>query len=94
MKMSIKYRDINNEIRKVKEQKICMQTTDKRTNHTFYKRTENQTNVVITDIEMQLINKGLKCNLHSKPKKWSQTFVFEAVSYQKKAKEYKTINSK
>jgi hypothetical protein len=35
MKMSIKYRGINNEIRKLKEQKTCTQTTDKRTDHTF-----------------------------------------------------------
>jgi hypothetical protein len=69
IKMNINYKDINNKIRKVEEQKIYMQTTGKRTNHTFYKRTENRTDVVLTDTEMQLLNKGLKYNLHNKHKK-------------------------
>jgi hypothetical protein len=79
-KMSTKYKCINNKIKKLSEQKTktYTQTTIKGSNHTFYKRTENLTNVSFTDAEMQLLNKGLKYNLHHKHKKWKQTLAIEA----------------
>jgi hypothetical protein len=64
METNIKYRSIKYNIRKLKEHKTQTQTTDKWINHIFYKRTENLTNVLFTDIEMQLLNKGLKYKLH------------------------------
>jgi hypothetical protein len=67
--MNIKYRNINNKIKKLKEQqKTCTQNTDKQTSHTFYNRMENLTNIIFTDTEMRLLNKGLKYNLHHKHK--------------------------
>jgi hypothetical protein len=38
---------------------------------------ENLTDVTFTDSEMQLLNKGLKYNLHHKHKKWIQTLAIE-----------------
>jgi hypothetical protein len=55
LKMNVKYKGINNKIKKLKQ--ICTQTTGKQTNHTFYKRTENITDIVFTDAEMQLLKK-------------------------------------
>jgi hypothetical protein len=69
---------INNKINKLKEQKALTQTTNKRPNHTSYKRTENLTNIVFTDREMQLLNKGLKYNSHHKHKEWIQTLAYDA----------------
>jgi hypothetical protein len=76
--MRIKYRGINSKIGKLKEEKTCTETTDKHTNHPSYKRMENLTDDVFTDTEMQLLNKGLKYNLHHKHKKWIQTLAIEA----------------
>jgi hypothetical protein len=39
---------------------------------------ENLNDVVFTDAEMQLLNKGLKCNLHHRHKEWIQTLAIEA----------------
>jgi hypothetical protein len=46
--------------------------------HTFAKRTVNLTNITFTEDEMYLLNKGLKYNLHYKPKNWIQTLGLEA----------------
>jgi hypothetical protein len=56
MKMNTKYKHINSKIKKLSDQKTkaYTQTTNRVPNHTFYKRTENLTNVVFTDTEMQL----------------------------------------
>jgi hypothetical protein len=79
IKINIKYRNINNKIKKLKEQqKTCTQNTDKQTTHTFYKHTKNLTIIIFTDTEMQLLNKGLKYNLHHKHKKLIQTLAIEA----------------
>jgi hypothetical protein len=50
----------------------------KQDKHPFYKRTENLTDFAFTSEEMLLLNKGLKYNLHHKPKKWIQTVAIEA----------------
>jgi hypothetical protein len=36
------------------------------------------TNISFTNKELELLNKGLKCNLHSKPKTWIKTLALEA----------------
>jgi hypothetical protein len=46
--------------------------------HTFYKCTQNLTNITFTDAEMQLLNNCLKCNLHYKHKEWIKTLATEA----------------
>jgi hypothetical protein len=48
------------------------------TKHTFFKRTESLTEVVFTENELQLLDKGLKYNLHYKPKTWIKTLAMEA----------------
>jgi hypothetical protein len=40
------------------------------TQHTFFKRIENITTISFTNEELELLNKGLKYNLHKKPKTW------------------------
>jgi hypothetical protein len=65
---------INNKIRK---HKTHMQTNNQKGN-IFYKHTENLTNVTFMDAEMQLLNKGLKYNLHYKQRDWIRTLATEA----------------
>jgi hypothetical protein len=57
--MKEKYKIINNKLRKHTTQ---LQTNNKKEN-TFYKRTENLTNLTFTEAEMELLKKGLKYNL-------------------------------
>jgi hypothetical protein len=45
-----------------------MKTQTTQTKNTFYKRTGDLTNVTFTEAEMRLLDKGLKYNLHYKPK--------------------------
>jgi hypothetical protein len=44
----------------------------------FYSRLINNTNIVFTDDENALLQKGLKYNLHVKPKQWLQKLAMEA----------------
>jgi hypothetical protein len=52
----------------------------KQDTHAFFKRVENLTNVTFTNDEINLLNKGLKYNLHHKQKNWIQTLAIEADS--------------
>jgi predicted glycosyltransferase involved in capsule biosynthesis len=54
------------------------QTTDTTNNITKHSRVENYTNIQFTHDEIQLLNKGLKYNLHYKNKKWIETLALEA----------------
>jgi hypothetical protein len=64
--MQRKYKTIHNKIKK----KLTNKTQVNQTKHAFYKRIEKLTNVTFTDAEIQLLDKGLKYNLHGKPKSW------------------------
>jgi hypothetical protein len=57
--------NINSKINKLKNEQF--KNTHK-TTHAFYKRVENLSNVTFTKDETQLLNKGLKYNLHYKRK--------------------------
>jgi hypothetical protein len=48
------------------------------TQHTFFKRVENMTNISFTNEELELLNKGLKYSVHKKPKTWIKTLALEA----------------
>jgi nicotinamidase-related amidase len=80
--MSINYRTINNKIAKhIEHQKahnIPVNNTRDKHVHTFAKRTVNLTNAAFTKEESQLLDKGLKYNLHHKPKNWILTLAMEA----------------
>jgi hypothetical protein len=77
--MNLKYKTLNNKIKKLKEQQWTnVQHTDKQNNHTFHKRTENLTDIIFTDTEIQLLDKGLKYNLHHKHNKSIHTLAIEA----------------
>jgi hypothetical protein len=86
-KMSIKYKIIINKIEKLQEQQQKPNTANPNNGkqaHTFAERTANLTNIEFTNEEMQLLNKGLKYNLHYKPKNWIFTIGIQAeegVSY-------------
>jgi hypothetical protein len=54
------------------QQKIAnmrTKTTDTTNNNTTHSRVENYTNIQFTHDEIQLLNKGIKYNLHYKNKK-------------------------
>jgi hypothetical protein len=80
--MKRKYQTINTKIEKLKKQSNDQRKKGHPNNtqgkHVFLKRTENLTNITFTDDEMQLLNKGLKYNLHYKPKNWIRTLGLEA----------------
>lgn len=75
-KMKTKYDTINNKIKKLKNSEINNHD-NKVSQHTFFKRTENMTDIIFTE-EVQLLNKDLKYNIHSKPKTWIKTLAQEA----------------
>jgi hypothetical protein len=55
------------------------QITDTEKSNTNYTRVENHANIKFTHNEIQLLNKGLKYNLHHKnKKKWIETLALEA----------------
>jgi hypothetical protein len=62
-KMEKKYKSIHNKIKK-----IANKTQLNKTKNAFHKHMENLTNVTFTEAEMQLLDKGLKYNLHNKRK--------------------------
>ena len=46
--------------------------------HNFFPRVINKTNILFTPSEELLLQKGLKYNIHSKPKNWINTLAIEA----------------
>jgi hypothetical protein len=73
--MKTKYNNINKKLDKLKGNGV---ENKQQHNHTFYKRVCNLSNTIFTNNEMTLLNKGLKYNLHHKPKQWLQTLAIEA----------------
>jgi hypothetical protein len=53
------------------------QTKNQETKIEFYPRVVNNTNIVLSNDELSLLNKGPKYNLHSKRKNWLHTLAFE-----------------
>jgi 23S rRNA-/tRNA-specific pseudouridylate synthase len=74
----MKCRVINNKIKKLREHGTHTQIINNQTKHTFYKSTENLTDVIFTDREMQILNKELKYNVHHRHKTWRRTLAIEA----------------
>jgi hypothetical protein len=62
-KMKTKYDTINNKIKKLKRNEANNYINSNTTPHTFFKRTENMTDTVFTEDELQLLDIGLKYNL-------------------------------
>ena len=54
------------------------QTTTPKTHHNFYPRVVNKSNIIFTNEEITLLNKGLKYNLHLKKEKWLTNLALEA----------------
>jgi hypothetical protein len=71
--MQRKYKTIHNKIKK-----LTNKTQVNQTKHACYKCIENLANVTFTEAETQLLDKGLKYNLHVKPKGWIKTLAIEA----------------
>jgi hypothetical protein len=68
-------------VHKTQQQKIAnmrIKTTETTNNNIIHTRVENYTNTHFTHDEIQLLNKGLKYNLHHKNKKWIETLALEA----------------
>jgi hypothetical protein len=57
---------------------IRIQTTIITNNNINYTKVENHTNIQFTHKEIQLLNEGLKYNLHHKNKKRTETLALEA----------------
>jgi hypothetical protein len=73
--MKIKYNNINKKLEKLKGNNIG---NKQQHNHTFYQRVYNLSNTTFTNDEIALLSKGLKYNLHYKPKQWLKTLAIEA----------------
>jgi hypothetical protein len=54
------------------------QTTDITNKNKTYTRVEHQTNIQFTHGENQILNKGLKYNLHYRNKNWIETLALKA----------------
>jgi uncharacterized FlaG/YvyC family protein len=75
-KMRMKYDTTNNKIKKLNNQN--RHNSNNANQHIFFKRVENMTDISFTNKELDHLNKGLKYNLHSKPKTWIKTVALEA----------------
>jgi len=69
-----KYRTLDNKLSHLTQ----TQTKTPHKTHTFYPRLINNTNIFFSNGGTALLQKGLKYNLHSKPKNWVQILVLEA----------------
>jgi hypothetical protein len=72
--MKSKYKSLDNKLHKLTQSQI----TKPQEQHTFYPRVINNTNIPFSNCEMNLLQKGLKYNLHAKKKNWIQTLALEA----------------
>jgi hypothetical protein len=69
-----KYQSLHGKLHRMKTQN----TNTHADNIQFYPRIINNTNITFTDDENALLQKGLKYNLHIKPKQWLQKLAMEA----------------
>jgi hypothetical protein len=72
--MEVKYKSLDAKISKLAHTQI--QKPDNQTE--FYPRVVNQTNIIFTNKEMTLLNKGLKYNVKHKGKHWLSNLALEA----------------
>jgi hypothetical protein len=74
--MKHKYKNINDKLNKLRKEQGS--NTHKKT-HAFYNRSRKYlSDVTFTGDEIQLLNKGLKYNLHHKKRNWIETLAIEA----------------
>lgn len=73
--MEIKYNNIQSNINR-----LIINTNHKlfKNNTTFYPRVVNKTNIIFKEEQIILLQKGLKYNLHHKPKNWINNLSLEA----------------
>jgi len=69
-----KYRTLDNKLSHLTQ----TQTKTPHKTHTFYPRLIDNTNIRFSNGDAALLQKGLKYNLHSKPKNWIQNLALEA----------------
>jgi len=74
VEMENKYKDIDDKIKKL----VLTQAENPDTKIRFYPRVIDMTDIVFTDEEMTLLNKGLKYNLSYKRKHWISNLALEA----------------
>ena len=72
--MDDKYQTIRQKLEHLTKQ----EKKDTNPEHTFFPRVTNKTNIQFTPIEEHLLQKGLKYNIHPKPKNWINTLAIEA----------------
>jgi hypothetical protein len=72
--MDSKYKTIEHKLNRLTKQ----DTKGLNCKHTFFPRVVNKTNIQFTPNEELLLQKGLKYNIHSKPKNWVNTLAIEA----------------
>jgi hypothetical protein len=75
--MKEKYNTLNKKLNKLK---VDNEIHQQHSNHLFYQRIENMSNIELTSEEKALLSKGLKYNMHQKQKNWVKTLAIEADS--------------
>jgi hypothetical protein len=73
--MKLKYNNINKKLNKLKDEQT---NNTQQQEYTFHQCIDNLSNIIFTEEEMTLLNKGLKYNLHHKQKHQIQTLAIEA----------------
>jgi hypothetical protein len=78
--MTRKYHSLDQKLQNLRKINGLKNNTDGNieTNTKFYPRVINLTNIKFNDDENKLLQKGLKYNLHLKPKQWIKTLALEA----------------
>jgi hypothetical protein len=80
--MEKKYKNMNNKIKILEQSQTTTYTKQQQQQqqdpHVFNSREVNYTNIQFTTDELMLLNKGLKYNLHHKPKNWLTKIALEA----------------
>jgi hypothetical protein len=72
------YHTLNQKLKKLEKLGHQDNNTQEKTNPKFFSRVINLTNINFNEDEHRLLQKGLKYNLHIKPKHWLKTTAIEA----------------
>ena len=70
------YKNLDKKLDHIKHYKKTEKTTS--TPHKFYSRVINNTNIIFSENELTILNKGLKYNFNPKPKNWITALALEA----------------
>jgi len=73
-----KYQSINQKLHALQKKKEIITKTNQENTQIFHPRVVNLTNITFNKTENALLQKGLKYNLHVKPKNWLKTIALEA----------------